>query len=288
MKVRIPLIFAVAMAICLFGIDASAQIMTPQPSPMTTIETKVGLTDVKINYSRPGMRGRTIYGDLVPYGQVWRTGANSATVITFSDDVKLAGNAVAAGSYSLYSIPQENEWTIILNSNTKGNIGNYSPDEDVIRFKVKPGKITEASEAFTIDFGNFSTAGAHLNIYWANTKVSIPVETEVDSKVMAQIKEQILDNPEPDVRYLSVAANYYLENGKDLDQALKWMDKSLEASPNAFWNLHTKAKILAAQGKNKEAIKVAEASMKMAQESERGDFGYVKNNQDLIASLKKK
>ena len=264
-----------------------AQLQTPQPSPTATISQKVGLSDVKITYSRPGMKDREIFGNLVPYGEIWRTGANKATEISISDDVKIGGKDVPAGAYSLFTIPGENEWTIILNKNTElWGAGNYKQEDDAARFTVKPTKLSEPVESFTIDFGHFSGSDAHLMLMWENTKVSIPIKTNTNAMVEKQIKEILIDGPS--AASYAGAAIFYLENDKDLNQALDWMNKALEKRPDAFWYIHQQAKILGKLGKKKEAIAAAEKSMEMAKNNPGGDFGYVANNEKLIKELKGK
>ncbi|MBL3658374.1 DUF2911 domain-containing protein [Fulvivirga sediminis] len=275
--------------VLLSAISAYAQIRIPQPSPTATLTQNVGLTEVEIVYSRPGVKDRKIFGDLIPYGEVWRTGANASTKVTFKEEVKLGGEAVPAGTYALYTIPGAKEWTVIVHKNTTlWGAGNYNKEEDLVRFTVPAATTKDFTETFTIDFSDFTSTSAHLNIKWENTLVAIPLEVEVESKVMAQIKEEILEaegevNPE----LYAGAASYYLESGKDLKQALIWVDEAIKANPSAFWLIHRKAKILAKQGKKKEAIATAKESMKMAKESPQGDFGYVKNNENLIAEINK-
>ncbi len=266
-----------------------AQITTPQPSPVATLEQTVGLTKITVAYSRPGVKKRQVFGDLESYGKIWRTGANASTKITFEDAVTLAGNTVPAGQYALYTIPGEKEWTIIVHKNLElWGAGGYDMKDDLVRFKVSPTNLKDNIESFTIDFSNFTINGAHLELKWQHTLVSIPITVDVDAKVMAQIKEHVIDSETVDAKLYAPAASYYLQAGKDLDQALVWIDKAIENNDQAFWLIHTKAKILAGLGKKKEAIKTAQKSMEVAKASPRGDFGYVKNNEEFIAKLKKK
>ncbi len=272
-------------ALCLtFGI--SAQIKAPQPSPSATIEQTVGLTSVEVEYSRPGMKGRKIFGDLEQYGKMWRTGANASTKITVSDDVKIGGKDVPAGKYALYTIPGETEWTIVLHKNLEHwGVGGYDEAEDLCRFTVKPTKLKDAVETFTIDFSNFTTSTAWINLSWENTKVSFEIVTPADEMVEKQIKEQLVDGPAAGTYY--AAARHYLDKNENLDQALTYINKAVEKRPEAFWYIHVQAKILAAKGMKKEAIAAATKSMELAKANEGGDFGYVKNNEALIAKLKK-
>lgn len=266
---------------------AQAQIDMPQASPKARLETKVGLTDVAVEYSRPGLKGRgeKIFGELLPYGQVWRTGANESTKVTFADDVEIKGQPLKAGTYALYTIPGQNEWTVIFSKNLElwGDSG-YKPEEDALRVKVTPVTIPYPKETFTIDFGNYSLDGADLLITWDNTQVNVPVKTEVDSKVMAQIQEKIQADSVSATTYYN-AARYYLENKKDLNKALEWINKAIQDREHfVFYNI--KSKILADQNKYKEAIKAAEKSKELAQKSNNQD--YVKISNDLIARYKEK
>ena len=265
----------------------SAQLKTPQPSPSASIKQTVGLTDVTVDYSRPGMKGRKVFGDLVAFGSVWRTGANKATAITLSDDVKIGGKDVKAGKYSIFTIPGEAEWTVIVNSNTElWGAGGYKQEEDVARFMVKPTKLNDTYETFTIGFSHLTNDAAHVNLMWENTKVSFKIETMANEQVQKQINEMLVEGPSAGTYY--GAARYYLDNDKDLKQALTWIDKAIEKRPEAFWYIHQKAKIQGKLGMKKEAIATAEKSMEMAKANKEGDYGYVKNNEDLIKELKSK
>ena len=187
-------LLALLAASLFFTPGAYAQIAMPQPSPAATVTQKVGLADVTLSYSRPGARGRKIFGDLLPYGQLWRTGANAATKLTFSDEVTVNGTKVPAGEYSLFTIPGKDEWTVMLNKNAKASANDYKEAEDAARFKVKPAKTAAPYETFTIDFSDLTASAANMNIKWENTKVTLKLESDVDSKVMAQIKEKVIDN----------------------------------------------------------------------------------------------
>lgn len=278
-------------AVVLFASTAvDAQINTPKPSPGASVTQTVGLVDITVVYSRPGMKDRAIFGELVPFDKIWRTGANKATMIAFEEPVQFAGKEVPAGKYSMFSIPGKQEWTIIINKNTElWGAGDYKEEEDVARIKVKSMKVDATYESFTIDFSNFSSTGAHLNLMWENTMVAIPLTVDTESKVMAQIKAQLIDvTPGDDVKdgtYMA-AGRYYADNGKDQKQALAWMEKAIEMKPEAFWYSHYKAQLQADMGDKKVALKTAMASLELAKKSERGDFGYIARNEKLIAKLK--
>lgn len=267
--------------------SAFSQIEAPQPSPLAKLSQKVGLTDVEISYSRPGVKGRTIFGELEKWDALWRTGANATTKIKFSDDVKVNGMPVPAGEYTLFTIPGKEEWTVILNKNLAlwGTAG-YNEAENVAKFQVKSNKLTDLVETFTIDFTNFTNNTAQLYLKWEHTMIAFQIETNVADKIEKQIKTTLIDGPSAG-SYAS-AAGYYLDNNKDLEQALKWMTIAVEKRPEAFWYVHKQAQILAKMGKTKEAIAAAEKSMQMAKESKDGDYGYVANNEKLIKELKAK
>jgi len=280
-KAKLLILFVVFISI---GNLTAQQIQMPQASPAALISQKVGLSDVSVEYSRPSMRGRKIFGELVPYGEVWRTGANAATILTFSTDVKIEGNDVPAGSYALYSIPGKTEWTMILSSNTKlwGAVG-YSNADDVLRFKVKPGKTGQKYETMEINFVDITDTGSTIALKWESTRVKFRIETEVDSIVMSQIKELVIDQQPQNPGLYYQAANYYFTNNKDMEQAYEWIVKSVEDDPK-YWTMHLKAKIELALGKKKEAINSATKSIEMAREAKNPD--YVSLNERLIRSIK--
>lgn len=268
----------------IYSLGLAQQIQMPQASPTAKISQKIGLTDVTIDYSRPSAKGRKIFGELVTYGEVWRTGANAATVITFSTPVIIEGNNLPAGSYALYSIPGKSDWTIIFSKNTKlwGAVG-YNQDEDALRFTVKPGKTGQKYETMEINFVDMTDTGASIAIKWENVRVKFRIETEVDTIVMKQIKEMVIDKDPQNPGLYYQAANYYFTNNKDMNQAYEWIVKSVESDPK-YWTMHLKAKIELALGKKKEAIESATKSMEMAKEAKNPD--YVGLNERLIKSIK--
>jgi hypothetical protein len=277
-------LLALLAASLFFTPGAYAQITMPQPSPSATVTQKVGLADVTLSYSRPSARGRKIFGDLLPYGQLWRTGANAATKLTFSDEVTVNGTKVPAGEYSLFTIPGKDEWTVMLNKNVKASANDYKEAEDVARFKVRPAKTAAPYETFTIDFSDLTANAASMNIKWENTKVALKLETDVDSKVMAQIKELVIDSPNAKPQDLYAASIYYMENNKDLNQALTWMNKATEKDPQ-FWQLHQKARLQAKLKDYKNAEATARKSIELAKTAKNDD--YVRLNEKLLAELPK-
>jgi len=292
MKNLVPPIVAVAFAATLLVAPAAhAQIATPQPSPKATIMQRVGLTDVTITYSRPSAKGRTIFGadnSVVPAGKRWRTGANATTSIKFSDDVTVEGKKVPAGEYGLYTIPGANEWTIVLNKSLKqgADVDGFKDEQDVARFTVKPYRLASKVETFTISFADLTPATAMVDLLWENTGVMFKVLSDVDGKVMAQIDQMVVKNPNPSQQDLATAAVYYYDNNKDLKQALAWMQKANATQPK-FWNVNTEAKIRLKMKDYKGAIAAAEKSKKLALESLPPNAEYAKMNEELIAEAKK-
>ena len=261
---------------------ADAQLKTPAPSPTQTIKQDFGLSSIELSYSRPGMKGRKIFGDLVPFGKVWRTGANSASTLTFGEDVTIGGKKVVAGKYGLLTIPEKNTWTIIITKQLDvTSPAAYKPDQDAVRVMAEPMKMGDVMETFTMQFANIKPGSCELQLMWEKTAVSLPVTTDVETKVMAQIDQQMNKDNHP---YYN-AALYYMENGKDLNQALAWFDKAVELQPTAFWIHHQRANALAKLGKKDEAKMAAEKSKALAIEQKNDD--YVKLNEKLIAELNK-
>ena len=274
--------FLILLLACFTLGTASAQIETPAPSPLAKLTQKVGLTDVTIEYSRPSMKGRTIYGDLVPFGKLWRTGANMATKLTFSDDVKIAGKELKAGTYALFSIPNKDEWTIIFNTNpNQGGTGNYKESEDALRVNIKPYAIDEKIQTFEITLQDITPTSATMEILWESTIVPVPLEVSIDERIEASIKRAMSPNPN---NYFA-AAVYYREAGKDLNQALEWIDKCIEIHEgngrNVFWIYRQKSLIQADMESYKDAVKTAEVSL--AKATEAGNDDYIKMNKESIA-----
>ena len=270
-------------AIAVFSLVISeAQLRTPAPSPSQTIKQDFGLSSVELSYSRPAMKGRKIFGDLVPFGKVWRTGANNATTLTFGEEVTIGGTKVTAGKYGLLTIPDKKSWTIIISKQTDVTSPSaYKQDQDVVRVEAKTMDMNNAVESFTIQFADVKPTSCELHIMWDKTAVALPISVDVEKKVMAQI-EQLMNK---DNRPYFNAAMYYMENGKDLNQALSWFDKAVEMNPSAFWIHHQRANCLAKLGKKAEAKAAAEKSKELAAAAKNDD--YVKLNEKLLAELEK-
>lgn len=274
-------LFITAIAACGLFI-AEAQLKTPAPSPTQTIKQDFALSSVELSYSRPGVKGRTIFGDLVPYGKVWRTGANQATTLTFGEDVMIGDKKVPAGKYGLLTIPDSKEWTIIISKQTDvTSPAAYKEDQDVVRVKVTPYALPMSIETFTMSFDDVKSNSCNIGMMWDKTYVALPISADVEKKVMAQIDQLMNKDNKP---YFN-AAMYYMENGKDLNTALGWFDKAVEAQPTAFWIHHQRANCLAKLGKKAEAKMAAEKSKDLATTAKNDD--YVKLNEKLLAELKK-
>ena len=260
-----------------------AQIQTPAPSPLCKIEQKVGLSTVSIEYSRPSVRNRKIFGDLVPYGKVWRTGANMATKFTISDDITVEGKKLPKGSYSLYTVPGEEEWDIIFYNevNISGVPKVMDQTKETARIKVKAELLTYTTETFLIDINSVNQDNASMNIMWENTIVPIHLQFDVDSRVMKNI-DKVLSGPSSDDYYQ--AARYYFDSGKDLTQAVGWIQKSNQMDAK-FWKLRVESMILAKLGRKSEAIEAAMKSKTMA--AAEGNEEYVRMNEEAIKELSK-
>ena len=270
-------------AICAASIlmAEAQQLKTPQPSTTQTVKQDFGLGSIELSYSRPNMKGRKIFGDLVPFDKVWRTGANGATTLTFTDEVTIGGTKIPAGKYGLLTIPSATEWTVIISKQTDVTSPSaYKKEMDVVRVMAKPMTLPWSFETFGISIENVKDNSCELMMAWDKTLIAFPITTDVDGKVMKQIETMMKNDSRP---YFSAAA-YYAENGKDLGQAVAWFDKAIEQNPKAFWIYYQKAKALAKQGKKSEAIAVSMKSMELAKEAKNDD--YVALNEKLQKDIK--
>ena len=264
---------------------AIAQIQTPQPSPSTTLEQVVGLTEVKIEYSRPAMRGRTIMGDLVPYGSLWRTGANKNTTLSFSDPVTVGGQALAAGTYALFTRPGKSLWEVFFYTETEnwGTPQEWQSKSVAAVIEVPTQSLAEPQESFTISINELTNTGANINLSWENTRVTLPLEVPTDEKTMASIKETMKGTPKAGDLYQ--AAVYYRESGRDLQTAKKWIGKAIEMDPGKYWMYRQQALILADLNEKEEAIKAAQSSLELAEKA--GNQDYVRLNTKAIEEWSK-
>ena len=270
-------------ALCLAVLIATdaQQLKTPSPSPTQTVKQDFGLGSIEISYSRPGMKGRKIFGDLVPFDKVWRTGANSATTLTFTDDVNIGGTKIVAGKYGLLTIPSATDWTMIITKQLDvTSPAAYKQESDVVRVKAKPFTLSTPVERFEIEFLETTDSSGKIQLMWDKTGVELPITTDVDSKVMKQLDNMMNKDNRP---YFN-AAVYYADNGKDLAQANMWFDKAIEQNPKAFWVYYQKAKALAKQGKKSEAMAASAKSKELAKGEKNDD--YVLLNDKLQATLK--
>jgi len=235
----------------------SQQLKTPTLSPFTKITQQIGLTEVNLEYSRPSAKGREIFGGLVPYNKIWRTGANASTKIILSESAKIGGNDIDAGTYALYTIPGKESWTIIIHANTKmrslaGDV--YQEANDVFRFAVEPKQADQFIETFTLQFTDLRTNSMNLQLLWEHTIVDIPIAVDVEEKIAEQMAELLKDPTSISHRTYFEAAQYYLNNVKDLNKAEAWIDEALVKSPQNFRYGLLKAKIQHKNGNNKAAV----------------------------------
>lgn len=260
--------------------SASAQELKgkiPAASPGQRIEQDFGLGTITIKYYRPNTKGRKIFGGIEPYGTVWRTGANNATVITLTDTIAVEGHILAPGSYSLFSIPGADEWTIIFNKNTS-QWGAYSYDEkqDLLRFKVKPAKLASKVETLTIQFSDVHQEDGVLQILWENTGINLHLKTDVDKLVIANIQEAMKGDKKP--YYMS--AIWYYNHGRDLNQALAWMQEADKTQPPAFNVKYWLARLQLKTGDKKSAITSANEGLKLALAQNSQE--YVRMNKEIL------
>ena len=264
----------------------SAQIKSPQPSPTATITQKVGVSNISVEYSRPGAKEREIFGGLVSYGKMWRTGANKATKITFNENCVFGGAKVKKGSYSLFTIPGEKEWTVVLNKNTElWGVGEYDEKNQVCSIVSKAIETKDFTESFTIDFGTFQSFSAIMSLKWANTKIDIKIESLEAKKLEKQYLELLTKGPSASDYYNG--AKFFADNSEEFEMALEWINTAIEKRPDAFWMLYHKARILSKIGNFDESIDNANKVIDMASDK-KDDYGYIKKSEDLIKKINSK
>ncbi len=264
-----------------FSLNINAQVKTPQPSPFSKQEQKVGLTDVTIEYSRPNMRGRTIFGNLVPYGKFWRTGANKNTTITFSDDVTIDGQTLKAGAYAIFVKPNTESWDVVFYADTNnwGTPREWDEAKVAAKTNAQIYKLPMKIETFTMSFDDLSNSEATLGMMWEDVYVGVKFEVPTDKAVVASIKKAMNGPGAGD--YFS-AAVYYLQEGKNIDEAKKWIDKAVDMTKDKprFWFLRQQSLIHAKAGDKKGAIAAAKQSLAGAEKA--GNADYVKMNKDSL------
>jgi hypothetical protein len=284
------LIALLALGAVFFTSDLLAQeakkIEFPQPSPSASVKERVGVTNVSVDYSRPSMRERKIFGGLVPYDNVWRTGANAATKITFSTDVKVGGAAVPAGSYALFTIPGQSEWTVILSKVVDDQWGSYAYNQkdDLARIKVKSVAMAEPLETMSISVQDIHAGKANLVIAWEKTKVPVEIDTDVVGKVKPQIEAAMAGSGE---KPYFAAAMFYYENDLDMKLAKEWIEAAAKKQPDAVWIVYRKGLILKKAGDKAGALAAAQQARELASKAD-GELKaeYTRLSDDLIASLK--
>ena len=261
-QLRGSLLLAVfALAPC----SALAQLQLPRPSPAGKVSQTVGLTEISVEYSSPAVKGRKVWGALVPYAEVWRTGANQTTKITFSKDVTIGSTSVPAGSYAFFAIPTANEWTLILNKDfNQGGSANYKQELDVVRVQVQPKAILQR-ERLAYVVSDFTDDSASVDLEWEKVRVSLPVKLGTQAQSLANIKAMTEGAWGP----YNTAARYMLESTRDFDAGLQLVDKSLAVKEH-WYNLWTKAQLLAAKGKYKEAMTYAQKAKQLGEKSPQG------------------
>lgn len=273
------LLFAFSL-LCAANI-ASAQLKMPAPSPTQIIKQDFALGSIELTYSRPSIKGRKIFGDLVPYNAVWRTGANAATIIKFNDAVEIGGKKIDTGSYALYSIPNDGSWEIILNKGiTNWGSDGYKQTEDVVRFKVNTMKMKEAAESFTMQFANIKPESCELQIMWDKTAVAIPITALIKDRMRASLEKAMMGEKKP----FWNAAQFYNEYDKNSTKALENINGAVAENPKAFYMWLYKAKIEKEMGDKKAALASSKKSLELAREAKNED--YVKMNEDLMKKLK--
>lgn len=269
------------IATSIYSLSGISQVKMPQPSSTQTIKQDFGMGAIELTYSRPNAKGRKIFGDLVPYNKLWRTGANGATKIVFTDAVELGGKKVDTGTYVLYTIPGVDSWEIILNKGlTNWGIDGYKESEDVIHFKVEPVKSSTKLETFTMQFANIKPESCDLQILWEKTMVSIPVTTNIKDRLRAQIETAMQTDKKP---YWQ-AAQFYKEFDNNLTKALDNCNKAIETNQKGYWMWLYKAKIQQEAGDKAGAKASALKSLELAKEAKNDD--YVKMNEELLKKLK--
>jgi hypothetical protein len=273
------------LLITLFATGLFAQIRTPAPSPGATVSQAVGLAKVTVEYSRPAVKGRKIFGDLVAYGKVWRTGANKITTISFDQDVLLNGQKIKAGSYGWYTVPGENLWTVALNTDDK-QWGAYAYDaaKDVIRLALKPEKTASQTERLTIEFDNVTSTSADVVLSWDKTAVRFRIDHEPHEQILAAIKTETAKSDANADTYFT-AAEYYYDHNLDMKQALAWADKVLETDKN-WWSYYLRASIEAKLGQCDKAVADATIALEGAEKDK--DDSYIKKSKQILADCKKK
>ena len=259
----------------------------PSASQHSVVKQRVGLTDVEVDYSRPNKNGREIFGGLVPFGKLWRTGANAVTKIKFSHAVTLGGKEIPAGEYALFTIPTANEWTIIVSKDAKvQSAADYKQENDVARITATPESLPMPIETFTIALNDVKGASATLDFLWDKTRVPVKLTTEDVDQVSKQLDAAVSAGTPLDPRTAYQAAAFYYDNNKDMNQAAKWIDQALEKNPDAYFMHYKKAQIQAKLGNKPEATASAQKAIDILKKDKAPDESAIKNAQQIIDSSK--
>lgn len=262
---------------------ALAQVKMPAPSPLQQIKQDFGLSTIELAYSRPALKGRKVFGTIVPFDSLWRTGANAATKIKFNEEVSISGQKVEAGEYAIYTIPHKNgEWTFILNKGANNSgVGGYKASDDVIRKKFKSTTTTSRVESFTLQFTNLTAESCNLNLTWDNVSLNIPIKVDIKEKVRAQIEAALASDNKP---YFA-AAQFYYDYDNNKAKALELTNLAIKESETpAFWMVYFKAKVQSEMGDKKGATETAKKGIELAKKAQNND--YVSLNEKLIQSMK--
>lgn len=263
------------VTLCLAAQLATAQIKLPSPSPGATVMQTVGTTDLTVKYSRPSLKGRTPFTDaFVPTGKVWRTGANQATAFTTSTDLMVNGKTLPAGDYAILSIPSMDDWTLIFSKAMTVTEATYKPDDDALRVQLKPTKGGGKVETFTIGFSDLTDSTAKMNIMFADVKATADLMVNTSANAAASVDKAVAEKPD-DPAVLQAAASYNLSKGRNLDQAMGWIDKSITAK-ETYRNLYVKSQLLGKMGKFAEAVPLAQKALALGQSSNDAAFPFFK------------
>ena len=284
MKIIYSLLLSLFFSWAIYG----QNLKIPSLSTSSEISQQVGLTKIQLSYARPSAKGRVIFGELVPFGEIWRTGANASTKLTFKENVKINGNDLSTGTYALYTIPEKDEWTIIIHEKTDMRSiagGKVKEENDAFRFSVSPITSDVKVESFTIQFADITTKSCNVQLSWENTIVNIPIEVDVDSKIEAQMAEFLKDPESISHRVYFRAAEYYLHNDKDLDIALDWINKALEKSDKNFRYGLLKAKIYKANNNVGMSISTVKTAHEWAVEAKNDN--YISQTDVYLKSIEK-
>jgi hypothetical protein len=277
-------IFAVT---CVTVLSAEQKIEFPDVSQHATVKQRVGITDIEIEYSRPNKNEREIYGGLVPFGKLWRTGANAPTKIRFSRPVKLEGKEVPAGEYALFTIPGTDGWTVIISKDAKvQSAADYKEENDAARIVAQPVTLPTTIESFTIGFADVKGASATLFLDWDKTRVPVKLTTDDIQQIAKQLEAFAGDTTPLDPRVAYQAASFYYDNNKSLTQAAKWIDEAIEKNPKAFFMHYRRAQIQAKLGNKKEATASAQKTIEILKADKVPDEASIKNAQQIIDSAK--